>query len=135
MTNAVYPTYKAAIARHAANSNALALTVKAALVDTGAYTYSHSHDFYNDVEAGVVGTPVTVTGFTISANGVFDGDNVVFSAVTGAEVEAIVLFIDTGLNTTSPLIAYIDTGVTGLPVTPNGGDINLNWATAGIFTL
>lgn len=134
MTNAVYPRYKAAIAKNLANSNALALPVKAALVDTGTYTYSTTHEFYSDL-SGVVGTPVEVTNFTISTNADFDGDNVVFASVSGATVEAIVLYIDSGNSGTSRLMAYIDTGVTGLPVTPNGGDINLNWNASGIFTL
>lgn len=37
------------------------------------------------------------------------------------------VYIDTGVAGTLRLIAYIDTGVTGLPVTPNGGDINITW--------
>ena len=32
-------------------------------------------------------------------------------------------------------MANIDTGVTGLPVTPNGGDISITWNASGIFTL
>lgn len=40
---------------------------------------------------------------------------------------AIVLFLDTGAVTTSMLMGYWDTA-TGLPVTPNGGDIALAWA-------
>jgi hypothetical protein len=37
-----------------------------------------------------------------------------------------VIYKDTGTAATSPLIAYIDTA-TGLPVTPNGGDITVTW--------
>ena len=33
-----------------------------------------------------------------------------------------------GTESTSNLIAYMDTGMTGLPVTPNGGDITVQWA-------
>nr|WP_201787713.1 hypothetical protein [Mycobacteroides immunogenum] len=51
-----------------------------------------------------------------------------FSAVSGASVEAMVIYKDTGTVGTSPLIAYIDTA-TGLPVSPNGGDINIAWDT------
>ena len=134
MANAVYPKYKSAIARNLANSNVLATAVKAALVDTDTYSYSTSHEFLSDL-SGVVGTAVEVTNFTVSANADFDGDNVVFQSVSGATVEAVVLYIDTGTAGTSRLVAYIDSGVTGLPVTPNGGDINLNWNAAGIFTL
>ena len=41
-------------------------------------------------------------------------------------IEAIVIYVDTGTEATSPLIAYIDTA-TGLPITPNGGDIIVTW--------
>ena len=104
------------------------------LVDTGTYTYSATHQFYSSL-AGVVGTDQEITAKT-QALGVFDGNDVTFPAVTGATVEAIVLYRkNAGANTTWPLIAYIDTGVTGLPVTPNGGNILANWNASGIFQL
>jgi hypothetical protein len=68
-------------------------------------------------------------------NGVFDAADVTFTAVTGASIEALIIWIDTGSNATSPLVAYIDTSVTGLPVTPNGGDISITWNVSGIFSL
>ena len=108
--------------------------MKVALVDTGTYTYSSAHDFYDDVSAGVVGTPQTIANTTVT-NGLFDGDNVTFTAVAGNTVEALVIYIDTGVPGTSRLVAYIDTGVTGLPVTPNGGDITITWNASGIFQL
>ena len=36
------------------------------------------------------------------------------------------VLVDTGTDSTSPLIAFIDTA-TGLPITPNGGDIIVTW--------
>lgn len=133
MANAIYPIYKAAILDAAANSDLNDGTVKVALVDTGTYTYSAAHDFYDDL-SGVVGTDQTIANTTVTA-GLFDGDNVTFTAVTGASVEALVIYIDTGSAATSRLVAYIDTGVTGLPVTPNGGDISITWNASGIFQL
>lgn len=94
-------------------------TIKAALVDTGTYTFSQTHEFLSDL-TGVVGTAVTL-GTKTSTSGVFDAADATFTAVTGATVEAIVIYKDTGVAGTSPLIAYIDTA-TGLPFTPNGGD-------------
>jgi hypothetical protein len=68
--------------------------------------------------------------------GVFDGANVTFSAVTGDPCEALVIYRKTaGANTEWRLVAYLDTGVTGLPVTPNGGDITVTWNASGIFAL
>jgi hypothetical protein len=133
MANAIYPKYKEAILQSAANSNMSSGTVKVALVDTGAYTYSAAHEFYSSV-SGVVGTPQTIVGKTLT-NGVFDGADVTFTAVSGASCEALVIYIDTGVAGTSRLIAFIDTGVTNLPVTPNGGDISITWNASGIFAL
>jgi hypothetical protein len=134
MANAIYPLYKQALLDASANVDLNDSTVKVALVDTGTYTYSTAHDFYDDVSAGVVGTPVEITNTTVTS-GVFDGDNVTFTSVTGNSVEALVIYIDTGVAGTSRLVAYIDTGVTGLPVTPNGGNISVTWNASGIFAL
>jgi hypothetical protein len=133
MANAIYPKYKEAILQSAANSNMSSGTVKVALVDTGTYTYSAAHEFYSSV-SGVVGTPQTI-GTKTFTNGVFDGADVTFTAVSGATVEALVIYIDTGTAGTSRLIGFIDTGVTNLPVTPNGGDISITWNASGIFAL
>jgi hypothetical protein len=133
MANAIYPKYKEAILQSAANSNMSSGTVKVALVDTGTYTYSSAHEFYSSV-SGVVGTPQTI-GTKTFTNGVFDGADVTFTAVSGSTVEALVIYIDTGTAGTSRLIGFIDTGVTNLPVTPNGGDISITWSGSGIFAL
>lgn len=99
-------------------------TIKVALVDTGTYTFSQAHDYYNDV-SGVVGTPQTL-GTKTSTAGVADAADVTFTAVSGSSVEALIIYKDTGVSSTSPLIAYIDTA-TGLPVTPTGADITITW--------
>lgn len=132
MANAIYPLWKAAIMQASANSS-LGGTVKVALVDTGAYTYSSAHEFLSSL-TGRVGTDQTLASKTFT-NGTFDAANVTFTAVTGNSVEALVIYIDTGVAGTSRLVAYLDTGYTGLPVTPNGGDITVTWDAAGIFTL
>lgn len=130
MANEVYPKYKEAYIQSSANSS-LTGTVKAALVDTGTYTYSAAHEFLSSL-SGVVGTAQTL-GTKTYANGLFDAADPTYTAVTGATAEAVVLYIDTGVAGTSRLVAYIDTGVTNLPVTPNGGDITIGWNAAGII--
>lgn len=122
MASAIYPKFKESVLQ--AGANLSSGTVKAALVDTGTYTYSAAHQYYSSV-SGVVGTPQTL-GTKTFTNGVFDAADVTYTAVTGATVEAVVLYIDTGTPSTSQLIAYIDTA-TGLPATPNGGDISVTW--------
>lgn len=133
MANAIYPKYKEALITGATNISLSTGTVKVALVDTGTYTYSAAHEFYSSV-TGVVGTPQTL-GTKTAVNGVFDAADITFTAVTGNSVEALLVYIDTGTAGTSRLVAYIDAGVTGLPVTPNGGDITVAWNASGIFAL
>jgi hypothetical protein len=138
MANALYPLWKQEILKGTSNnllnSAEGATGVYAALVDTGTYTYSAAHQFYSSL-SGVVGTDQEILSKT-QVTGTFDGTDLTFSAVSGASVEAIVLYRkNAGANTTWPLIAYIDTGVTGLPVTPNGGNITITWNASGIFTL
>lgn len=132
MANAIYPLYKEAVLQNTAGSS-LTGTLKVALVDTGTYTYSAAHDFFDDV-SGVVGTPQTLGSKTYTT-GILDAADVTFTAVSGASVEALIFYLDTGVSSTSRLVAYIDTGQTGLPVTPNGGDINIVWSASGIFAI
>lgn len=134
MANALYPKWKEQLLQFTANNNLSAGTVKVALIDTGVYTYSSAHQFWTSASAASVGTPQTIGSKTFT-DGVFDGANVTFTAVTGNSVEALIIWIDTGTAGTSPLVAYIDTSVTGLPVTPNGGDITITWNASGIFAL
>ena len=58
--------------------------------------------------------------------GVADAADKTLSAVTGDVSEALVIYKHTGVESTSRLIAYIDSA-TGLPVTPNGGGIAIQW--------
>jgi activator of HSP90 ATPase len=139
MANAIYPIYKQAIMTAGTNSsldqNDTTNGPFVALVDTGTYSYSAAHDFYNDL-SGIVGTDQRLVAPTVSTSGVFDADNVTFSAVSGASVEALVIYRkNSGANTTWRLVAFIDTSVTNLPVTPNGGDISITWNASGIFAL
>lgn len=58
--------------------------------------------------------------------GVADADDVTLLAVTGDQAESLVIYQHSGTESTSALIAFIDTA-TGLPVTPSGGDIQITW--------
>lgn len=81
--------------------------------------------FLSDL-ASTVSTSPNLTGKTVT-DGIADAADVTFTAVAaGAAINYIVVYQDTGVSTTSRLIAAIDTA-TGLPVTPNGGDIEIQW--------
>lgn len=129
MASAIYPNAKDLFGQ--AGFNMLTDTVKVILIDTGVYTYAGTHTMFSDL-TGTGGTGQTITTPTW-VNGLFDGDNVTFTAVAGTvSYEALVIYKDTGVTTTSPLIAYID-GFAA--VTSNGGDITVTWNTSGIFQL
>lgn len=124
MANAIYPKFKEVVI--STGVNLLTANIKAVLVDTASYTYNATHQFLSDIPIGMrVATSPNFASKTVG-NGVFDADDIVFSAVTGAQSEAVVLYVDTGSAATSNLIVYIDTA-TGLPVTPSGGNINVVW--------
>ena len=112
--------------------------IKALLVDTGAYTVDlTAHANLSDIPTlARIATSNNLSTKTVTG-GAADAADVAFTAVVGPTVEAIVLYKDTGSATTSRLIAYIDTGISGLPVTPNGGDITVSWdnGTNKIFKL
>lgn len=138
MANAIYPKYKEALILGSADADldgSGTTGVYCALIDTGTYTYSSSHEFYSSL-SGVVGTDQEIGATKSYTNGTFDGGDLTYTAVSGNSVEALVLYRkNAGANTTWRLIAYIDTSVTGLPVTPNGGNITITWNGSGIFTL
>ena len=138
MANGLYQKWKENLLQ-ATTYYPLTGTVKAALVGAG-YTQNFATDQYWSVGgtagplASVVGTPVTLGSKTYTL-GVLGAANTTFSAVASGTAAKIVLYVDTGTAATSPLVACIDTGVTNLPVTGNGGDITIAWNGSGIFAL
>lgn len=125
MANALYDLGREAFLN--ADIDWTADDIRAILIDTGNYTVNlATHDFLNDVGGSArVATSGAFSGKTTTA-GVADANNVTFTAVSGASVEAIIIYKHTGTEATSNLIGYIDTA-TNLPITPNGGDITISW--------
>lgn len=99
--------------------------IKAVLVSDG-YTFSAAHEFLSDVGA-LVGSPQTLTGKT-TTGGVFDAEDLAFGAIPpGSTAKALVVFLDTGNPSTSPVI-ICDDEITGFPFATNGGDVNIPWS-------
>lgn len=101
--------------------------IKIVLVDAADYVKNLAADQYLSAiaAAGRVATSAALAGKTVAA-GVADANDVTLSAVTGDPSEEVVIYKEGAADTSSPLIANIDTA-TGLPVTPNGGDITVQW--------
>lgn len=101
--------------------------IKAVLIDTSHYTVNLStHEFLSDIPSlGQVAISPNMASKTTAAGVAGAASPYAFPTVTGAPCEAIAYYKDTGTASTSPLISYHDSAVSGLPVTPNGGDINI----------
>lgn len=102
-------------------------TIKVILVSTSAYTPQTAvHQYLSDISGSArIAGPVTLTA-KATTGGAADAADATFTSVSGATINAIVIYKDTGTEATSPLLAYIDTA-TGLPLTPNGGDVIITW--------
>jgi hypothetical protein len=135
MANALYNTYKEGLLDKIFDMNTD--VIKASLVDAADYTFSAAHDEYSggarDVPSGAIVAESSALGSPTIASGVFDTANFTWSAVTGDVSEDVILWDDTIAN--DRLVAFYDTGMTGMPVTPNGGDINFTVHASGWFAL
>lgn len=102
--------------------------IRVILRDEGADALNLADQDLADITAGArIQVSANLSSKTVGtvAAGVFDHADYVFTAVTGASVESLDYYKHSGVESTSPLLFNIDSA-TGLPVTPNGGDIT--WA-------
>lgn len=115
MANALYGKGREAFG--AAGINWATDDIRAILIDTAQYTVSIDvHDNLDDIPAlARVGTAVALASKT-NVLGVMDCADFSFTGLVDVpSIEALVVYKHTGVETTSTLIAYIDTA-TGLPV-------------------
>jgi hypothetical protein len=135
MANLVFPKFLQQLLTAVLNG----VTVKMLAVNTvtgTTYTYSSAHTFVSDVTAGaIVGRSAALTSLSFG-DGVFDAADLAaaWASLTGVQFEAVLFYIDTGSDATSRLMAYFDT-VTGLPLTPNGNNVDAAFNAGGIFTI
>lgn len=98
------------------------------LHDNADDTPDDADDFLDDVlvaarvaTSGAIGSPTKVAGVADAADMA-----PAFASATGDQAECLIIYRHTGVEATSNLVAFIESA-TGLPVTPNGGDINITW--------
>ncbi len=106
--------------------------IRASLIDHGADTPAPTTDFdYADIVSGEIAESANLT-VSAPSSGAVDVADFTYSAVSGASAESLVYFLETASDATQTLMIFIDTA-TGLPVTPNGGDITVTVAGAGVL--
>lgn len=122
MANAMFAAGKKSILD--ADIDLLVDAIRFDLVDEGvAVPDPATHDFRDDYVTGVGSTTADLGSKTTTA-GVFDAADTLFPSVpNGTSYESIVLFKNTGVDSTSNAITYLDTQ-TGLPITGNGNDVD-----------
>ena len=145
MANAFYPIWKAAILQTTTNSGLDDGSGAACIfVDTGTYTYSTAHDFFNDLsgtygDGGTGRANAEIIGSPTYTAGVFDGADTVFASVdtSSTTVEGIIIFVNDGTaDTSSYLVAFFDSSITGMPFsTSSGSQVTITWNGSGIFAL
>lgn len=143
MANTLFGAYKQELIGDAAGPGhgsidwELATTIKETYID-------HADDIpvpgtdqdIADILAAARVHTATVTGRTSVLSGTTltqDATDTTHTAVAGDVFESIVLWHDTATEATSMLLVFFDTG-TGLPATPNGGNIITQYNASGIFT-
>jgi hypothetical protein len=99
-------------------------TIKAALIDSAVTAPNLStHTTMSDLRTAVVGSDTAMTLIDPAA-GACDADDVVFSSVTGAHVEGVVFYQEVSASDASRfLLGWVEFTA----VTPNGGNITIQW--------
>jgi hypothetical protein len=111
--------------------------IDASLLDqTDAGTITAAFVDYDEVDTAVVVATgnlpavTSITGGIVTLTGALT-----FSTVSGDVADYLTVWKNSGSPATSPLIITWDSASTGLPVTPNGGDIIATWGSNQLVTL
>jgi hypothetical protein len=111
-------------------------TVKAVLLSSS-YVYSAAHDFLNDVSGGARLSTITVPART-NVNGVCGCGPLVFGSIAAVATQ-IVMFEDTGVESTSTLIfyasRYVDGGLISIPTTVAAPTFRVGTGPNGVFAV
>lgn len=110
--------------------------IDASLLDqTDAGTITSSFVDYDEVDAATVVATGDLTISSITGGVITLSGAITYSAVSGDAADYLTVWKNSGTPATSPLIITWDSASTGLPVTPNGGDITATWGTNILLTL
>jgi len=111
--------------------------IRALLIDDADYTHNANQDFLDDIPGGArVAVSGALAGATISSVGGFDTNDFSWATVSGDVSERVSIYNHGvgGSDAARRLCAFYDT-LTGLPITPNGANINFTVHASGWWTL
>lgn len=111
-----------------AEINLSSADVRAILVKSS-YVVDRAHQFLNQIAAGDrIGSAVALTSEAVTTDGAFDAANPTFTSVAaGSEIAGVVLYVHTGTESTSRLLAFINSAI-GFPRPTNGGNVTIEWS-------
>lgn len=142
MANAMFVSFRNGIqGAHSTRVDLDADTISPMFVDHADDTpVAATDDFLSDI-ASAARVPALASAPSLGsktigtvAAGVFDAADTTFTSLSGDQSESLILFKNTGTDTTCDLIDFWDTA-TGLPLTPNGGDVVVQWHASGIHQI
>jgi len=122
-------------------------TIEVALIDDSiAYTPDiDSETYVADVLDGVNASECSGTGYSRVAlnvttsqdntddEAVADADDLTYTGADFGTIQSILVYQSVSTDADSPLLAHVTSA--DLPLTTNGGDVDLTWATEGLLNL
>lgn len=94
-------------------------------------SFSSAHEFVSDLTgASIIARSGNLAGKTVTS-GVFDANDITLTSVSGSAFTHVILYDDTGTDSTSRLIAIFDVS----SFTPSGGDVSVVFNASGLFSI
>jgi hypothetical protein len=138
MANGLFATYRTVVL--SAPPNLSSVTVRGMFIDHADDTPVLATDQFISNIASAARVPAIASCPALASKtlgtvgaGVFDAADLTFTGLTGDACESFIIFEDSGVEGTSDLFAFWDSA-TGLPLTPNGGDVSVPFHASGIWT-
>lgn len=128
MASQLYPTGAAHLLGLATKVDLVADNIKI-LFYSG--TITTTNEFVSDLTgASIVARSGNLSGKTVT-NGVFNANDITLTAVSGSAFTHVILYKDTGTDSSSVLVAVFD--VTSF--TPTGADVSVVFNASGLFSI
>jgi len=128
MASQLYPKGAAHILGAATKVDLVADNIKVLFYSS---TFNSAHEFVSDLTgASIIARSGNLAGKTVTS-GVFDANDITITSVSGSAFTHVILYKDSGVDSSSPLVAIFDVA----SFTPSGGDVNVVFNASGLFSI